>query len=64
MKVELIQNRILKQTELHIGGEFVAGWKKFKLPDDIESMVCQMIEKAFQEGERKRSRDILDLLST
>ncbi len=62
MRIELIQNEKEGQTELHISGEFIAGWKRFELSDDVKKKVCHMIDEAFQEGERNRSKNILHLL--
>lgn len=49
-------------TELHICGKFVASWRTIYLDEHTEGVVLSMIEEAVKFGERKKAKEIRDVI--
>lgn len=46
------------ETELHIGGRFVASWRRIDIPEEARVVVCNMIEAAVRHGEALKAEEI------
>lgn len=62
MSIQIKNNEADNSTELWINGEFNTSWLIFELPESIRGRIQSMLYKAYEQGERDRSKEINKLL--
>lgn len=60
MSVRLIDNDEDGTIDIHINGDFLAGWAHFEIPPEIKGRIQAMMTKCFDAGRSARNKELED----